>query len=116
VVGIVDDEVAGMAYFRRAALTPIHDDDAVHVSHLHVRRAFRRRGVTKALLGEAALWSEEKDSRHVMVTAASRSRDFHRFLARLGLTRWPSSVGRRLPACACGSPQRRRARNVRPSS
>jgi hypothetical protein len=42
--------------------------------------------VTKALLGEAALWSEEKDSRHVMVTAASRSRDFHRFLARLGLT------------------------------
>ena len=86
VVGVVDDEVAGMAYFRRAALTPIHDDDAVHVSHLHVRRAFRRRGVSKALLSEAAQWSEEKDSRHVMVIAGSRSRDFHRFLARLGLT------------------------------
>jgi GNAT superfamily N-acetyltransferase len=85
VVGVVDDQVAGVAYLRRAAITPIHDDDAVHVSHLYVRRAFRRRGVTKALLGEAALWSEEKDSRHVMVMAAARSRDFHRFLARLGL-------------------------------
>lgn len=85
-VGLSSGEVAGMAYVRRAPITPIHNEDAVHVNHLHVRRAFRRRGVGKALLGEAALWAEEKDTRHVLTTAAATARDCNRFLARLGLT------------------------------
>ena len=85
-VGVSGGDVAGMAYVRRAPLTPIHDEDAVHIHHLHVRREFRRRGVGKALLGEAALWADEKDSRHVVATAAATARDCNRFLARLGLT------------------------------
>jgi GNAT superfamily N-acetyltransferase len=86
-VGVVEGEIAGLAYLRRAALSPILDDDAIHVSHLQVRRPFRRRGVGKALLGEAALWGEEKDSKHMLVTVPALSRDCNRFLARLGLTR-----------------------------
>ena len=85
-VGVSGSEIAGMAYVRRAPLTPIHDEDAVHIHHLHVRRDFRHRGVGKALLGEAALWADEKDTRNVVATAAATARDCHRFLARLGLT------------------------------
>jgi GNAT superfamily N-acetyltransferase len=86
-VAVVESEVAGFAFLRRAPISPILDDDAVHVSHLQVRRYFRRRGVGKALLGEAALWGEEKDSKHLLVTVPALSRDCNRFLARLGLTR-----------------------------
>ena len=49
VVAETEGEVAGHAYLRRAPITPLHDDDAVHIGHLHVRRHFRRRGVGKAL-------------------------------------------------------------------
>ena len=85
VVAETEGEVAGLAYLRRAPITPLHDEDAVHVGHLHVRHAFRRRGVGKALLGEAALWAEEKDSGHILATAVATSRDCNRFMARLGL-------------------------------
>jgi GNAT superfamily N-acetyltransferase len=85
VVGLSDGQIAGVAHLRRAPITPIHDEDAVHVAHLHVRKNFRGRGVGKALLGEAALWAEEKDSKHVMTVAAANARDCNRFLARLGL-------------------------------
>ena len=86
-IAVVEGEIAGFAFLRRAAISPILDDDAVHVSHLQVRRSCRRRGVGKALLGEAALWGEEKDSKHMLVTIAALSRDGNRFLARLGLSR-----------------------------
>ena len=84
-VGVSGGKVAGMAHLRRAPLTPIHDEDAVHVNHLHVRRAFRRRGVGEALLSEATLWADEKDSGHIMTMAPATARDGNRFLARLGL-------------------------------
>lgn len=85
VVGIVDDVLAGMASLRRAALTPIHDEQAVLVDHLYVHSEHRRRGVGRALIAAAATWADEKQSGHLMASVAASSRDANRFLARLGL-------------------------------
>ena len=77
--------VAGVAHVRRAPLSPLHDDDAVHVGYLHVLSGFRRRGIGKMLLEAAADWADEKDSKHIVASVAATARDSNRFLARLGL-------------------------------
>jgi GNAT superfamily N-acetyltransferase len=84
-VALVDGEAVGVAHLRRAPLSPMHPDDAVHVGYLHVLSDFRRRGVGKQLLEAAADWAEEKDSQHIVASVAARNRDANRFLARLGL-------------------------------
>lgn len=86
VVALVDDVPVGVAHLRRAAISPIHDEDAVHVGYLHVLTGHRRRGVGKCLLETAADWAEEKDTKHIVATVAANARDSNRFLARLGLT------------------------------
>lgn len=85
-VALVDEMPVGVAHLRRASISPIHDEDAVHVSYLHVLSGHRRRGVGKSLLDTAAEWAEEKDTKHVVATVAANARDSNRFLARLGLT------------------------------
>ena len=85
IVGIVDDEVIGAAHLRRAPMSPIHSESAVHITHLHVLDKCRRRGVGHALIEAAVTWAEEKDSGHVMAAASANSRDANRFMARLGL-------------------------------
>ncbi len=84
-VAVVDDEPVGVAHLRRAPISPIHEEDAVHVGYLHVLSGFRRRGVGKQLLEAAADWAEEKDSKHIVASVAATARDSNRFLARLGL-------------------------------
>lgn len=86
VVALVDEVPVGVAHLRRAAISPIHDEDAVHVGYLHVLTGHRRRGVGKSLLGTAADWADEKDTKHIMASVAANARDSNRFLARLGLT------------------------------
>lgn len=88
IVGVVDDEVIGAAHLRRAPMSPIHSESAVHVTHLHVLEKFRRRGVGHALVEAAVTWAEEKDSGHVMAAASANSRDANRFMARLGLVQF----------------------------
>jgi GNAT superfamily N-acetyltransferase len=85
VVAVVDDRPVGVAHFRRAAISPIHGEDAVHVGYLHVLSGHRRRGVGKALLEEAADWAEEKDTKHVVAVVGANIREANRFLARLGM-------------------------------
>lgn len=85
VVAVVDDAPVGVAHFRRAPISPLHDEDAVHVGYLHVLSGFRRRGVGKSLLHAAAEWAEAKDSKHVVASVAANAREANRFLARLGL-------------------------------
>lgn len=85
-VATVDEVAVGVAHLRRAPVSPLHDDDAVHVSYLHVLSGSRRRGVGKQLLEAAADWADEKDSRHVIASVAATARDANRFLARLGLS------------------------------
>jgi GNAT superfamily N-acetyltransferase len=84
-VAVVDDEPVGVVHLRRAPISPIHEEDAVHVGYLHVLSEFRRRGVGKQLLEAAADWAEEKDSKHIVASVAATARDSNRFLARLGL-------------------------------
>jgi GNAT superfamily N-acetyltransferase len=84
-VALVADVAVGVAHLRRAPLSPMHPDDAVHVGYLHVLSNFRRRGIGRQLLEAAADWADEKDSQHLVVSVGARNRDANRFLARLGL-------------------------------
>ena len=84
-VALVDGRAVGVAHLRRAPLSPIHPDDAVHVGYLHVLTDYRRRGVGRQLLESAADWADEKDTQHIVASVAARNRDANRFLARLGL-------------------------------
>jgi GNAT superfamily N-acetyltransferase len=84
-VAVIDGEPVGVAHLRRAPISPIHEEDAVHVGYLHVLSGHRRRGVGKQLLETAADWADEKDSKHIVASVAATARDSNRFLARLGL-------------------------------
>jgi GNAT superfamily N-acetyltransferase len=86
VVGVLDDVPVGVAHLRRSSISPIHDEDAIHVSYLHVLSRHRRRGVGRSLLETAAEWADEKDSTHIMAAVPANARDSNRFLARLGMT------------------------------
>lgn len=81
-------EYAGTAvaamHLRRAPISPVHTEMAVHTSYLLVDPAHRKRGFAHALLEAAVAWAEEKDVEHVTAITSS-DRDTNRFLARLGL-------------------------------
>lgn len=81
----IDDDAAGAVHLVRAPISPLHNDSAVHVLHLHVVESFRRHGVGHALMEATVSWAEEKDTSHVLAAAAVGSRDANRFMARLGL-------------------------------
>jgi GNAT superfamily N-acetyltransferase len=85
-VAILDEQPVGVAHLRRAPVSPIHEEDAVHVGYLHVLSDYRRRGVGKQLLETAADWADEKDSKHIVAVVAATARVSNRFLARLGLS------------------------------
>ena len=84
-VGFVNGELVATVHLRRAPLSPLHTETAVHTSYLHVDPAHRRRGYARALLDVALSWAEEKDVSHVTAITTSSARDTNRFLARLGL-------------------------------
>jgi len=84
-VATVDGIPVGVAHLRRALISPIHDEDAVHVGNLHVLTDHRRRGVGTSLMSAAADWADEKDSPHIVAAVAASARDSNRFLARLGM-------------------------------
>ena len=84
-VAAVDGKVVGAVHLVRAGLSPVHCESAVHVTHLHVLEAHRRRGVGRALMEAVVSWAEAKDTVHVIAAASAGSRDANRFMARLGL-------------------------------
>jgi len=84
-VAVIDEQPVGVAHLRRAPISPIHDQDAVHVGNLHVLSDYRRRGVGTSLMTAAADWADEKDSAHIVASVAASARDSNRFLARLGM-------------------------------
>lgn len=79
-----DERIVGAVHLRRGPVSPIQQGEAVHLSHLRVLPAHRRRGVASALLSAATAWAEEKDSTHMFATSPASTREAHRFLARLG--------------------------------
>ena len=85
VVGELDGQVHAMAYLRRAAVSPLHDDTTLTVEYLHVSDAARRHGLGKAMIAEAVAWAEHESCPHLAVVAPSIAREANRFLARLGL-------------------------------
>jgi len=84
-VGFVDGELVASLHLRRAPLSPLHTETAVHTSYLQVHPDHRRRGYARALLDVALSWAEEKDVSHITAITTSNSRDTNRFLARLGM-------------------------------
>jgi GNAT superfamily N-acetyltransferase len=84
-VGLIGDEVVAAIHLRRAPLSPVHTETAVHTSYLLVQPEHRRHGYARALIDAALSWAEEKDVSHVTALANSSARDANRFLARLGL-------------------------------
>src|SRR5262245_15633246 len=83
VVALIDDQIVGGAYLTRASVTPLHTEDAVHISHLQVVEGARKHGVGKLLVQAAVTWAEEKGTPTVLAMATASSRDANRFLARL---------------------------------
>jgi GNAT superfamily N-acetyltransferase len=84
-VAELDGHVLGMAYLRRTAVSPLHDDLTITVEYLHVSDAARRHGLGKALIAEAVAWAEHESCAHLAVVAPAIAREANRFLARLGL-------------------------------
>jgi GNAT superfamily N-acetyltransferase len=85
VVGLYEGKVVAAIHLRRAAMSPLHTDVAVHTSYLLVTPEHRKHGFARALLDVAVPWAEDKDVPHVTAITSSSSRDTNRFLARLGL-------------------------------
>lgn len=84
-VGELDGAVHAMAYLRRTAISPLHNDFTVTVEYLHVSDEARRHGLGKALIAEAAAWAEHENCAHLAAVAPAIAREANRFLARLGL-------------------------------
>jgi GNAT superfamily N-acetyltransferase len=84
-VGLAEGHVVAAVHLRRAPLSPLQTETAVHTSYLQVHPEHRRRGYARALLDAAVAWAEEKDVTHITAITNSSSRDTNRFLARLGL-------------------------------
>jgi GNAT superfamily N-acetyltransferase len=84
-VGLTEGQVVAAVHLRRAPLSPLQTETAVHTSYLQVHPEHRRRGYARALLDAALVWAEEKDVTHITAITNSSSRDTNRFLARLGL-------------------------------
>jgi GNAT superfamily N-acetyltransferase len=85
-VAVVGESPVGVAHLRRAPVSPLHGEDAVHVGYLHVLSRYRRRGVGKHLMETAADWAEELGTPHIVASVAATARESNRFLARLGMS------------------------------
>ena len=83
-VGVHDGRIVAALHLRRAAISPLHSDMAIHTSYLLVVPEHRKHGFARALLDVAVAWAEEKDVNLVSAFTSSTSRDTNRFLARLG--------------------------------
>ena len=77
---------AGYAVLRLAPLLTVVDGPALHIDHLFVLPAARRRGVARALLVAATSIAERHGAEQVLAGAAPSAKDAHRFLARLGFS------------------------------
>ena len=86
VVAELDGEVVGMACFLARPLGPFIDARVVQIDYLHVRPAFHRRGVGRALVAAATAYAEEIGSEHVAVNVLPQLREANRFYAKIGFT------------------------------
>lgn len=78
------DEALGMAILSRDEINALAGVGVVHLSHLFVAPAHRRRGVGRALVAAAAGYAEGLGCEHVIVGVMPGGREANRYLARLG--------------------------------
>lgn len=77
-------ELVGMLAARRDELSAVETTPVLHVTHLLVVPAWRRRGVGRALLTAIVQAAEERGIEALLASVASGSREGNRYLARLG--------------------------------
>jgi GNAT superfamily N-acetyltransferase len=80
-----EGQPAGYALLRIAPVLAV-DPAALHIDHLYVAPAVRRRGVARALLVAVTSIAERNGAEQVLAGAPPSARDTHRFLARLGFS------------------------------
>jgi ribosomal protein S18 acetylase RimI-like enzyme len=90
--------VVGLLSARDDAVGAIDLTPVLHVTHLMVDPAHRRRGIGRALLAAAVRLADERGVEHVLTTAAAGSREGNRYLARIGFA--PLVVHRIAPTSA----------------
>jgi GNAT superfamily N-acetyltransferase len=76
--------VVGMLAARNDEVGAIDLTPVLHVTHLMVTPASRRRGIGRALLAAAVHLADDSGVEHLLATAAAGSREGNRYLARLG--------------------------------
>jgi len=89
------EDVIGMAVLSVARTNALLELPAVHVTHVVVSSAHRRRGAGRALVARAAAFADERGLEQIVVSVPPASREAARFFARLGLA--PISVRRAAP-------------------
>jgi ribosomal protein S18 acetylase RimI-like enzyme len=77
-------QVVGMLAARNDEVGAIDLTPVLHVTHLMVDPAHRRRGIGRALLAAAVKLADDRGIEHVLTTAAAGSREGNRYLARIG--------------------------------
>jgi ribosomal protein S18 acetylase RimI-like enzyme len=77
-------QVAGLLAARTDEIGMIDVTPTLHVTHLLVAPAHRRRGVGRALLAGAVHLADERGLDRLLATVAASSREGNRYLARLG--------------------------------
>lgn len=112
--------VIGMAVLSVARTNALLELPSLHVTHVVVSAAHRRRGAGRALVARAVAFAEEQGLEQIVVSVPPTSREAARFFARLGLT--PISVRRTAPVALVrrrlsqaersGEPAARRARRL----
>jgi GNAT superfamily N-acetyltransferase len=86
VVAELDGVVVGMACFIGRPLGPFVEAVVVQIDYLHVRQAFHRRGVGRALVAAATSYAGEIGSEHVSVNVFPQVREANRFYAKIGFS------------------------------
>jgi ribosomal protein S18 acetylase RimI-like enzyme len=94
-LALVGQQPVGVVVLRVGELVPLCGADAVHVEQLFVDPEWRRRGVARQLLSQAAATAEQHDASDIVCTLPPGVREAQRFLARLGFA--PLVVQRAVP-------------------
>jgi GNAT superfamily N-acetyltransferase len=76
--------VVGMLAAKPDSVGAVDFTPVLHVTHMMVDPAHRRRGVGRALLAAAVQLADEQGVEHVLTAAAAGSREGNRYLARIG--------------------------------
>lgn len=79
-----DGDIVGLLAARQDAIGAIDLTPVLHLTHLMVLPAHRRRGIGRQLLAAAVRLADESGIEHLLATSAAGSREGNRYLARLG--------------------------------